>query len=1135
MSHWSQIRAQAQAKHLELFTTTGNNPSAEALLSAADTETGLQRIPVPANDPLLYGTAEAVLHSGIIWFNKDVERWCALFNQAHEYAHFWLHGDDAHCAESDINNEASEDNTQVGVKIVEGYSPHERRELEANVFARELLLPGNILKQWYLREEMSAADIATKVGMPIGMVFHQLSRALLTLDTLPPVPMSPVTPSKLILDQSQERAAYIKNGPVLVEAGPGTGKTSTLVGRILYLLDNCVPPTSILTLTFSNKAAEEMRSRVSTVVPDAAPRIWMGTFHAFGLELLRKYGTRLGLPPKPNVIDPVEAIFLLEHSLANLQLNFYQNLYEPAMSLKDILNAISRAKDELITPQTYTTLAQAMLNQANTLEKTEEANKSLEVARVYSFYQEYLEKENLLDFGDLICRAVNLLHDNPDICEEVQKQYKYFLVDEYQDVNTASRMLLRELAGVGNGLWVVGDAQQAIYRFRGAAPINMQLFTTDFPNAQILPLEINYRSQPVIVNTFSEFARKMNPKASFTSWQAKRSQSEGKVMFEIADNEIVEAEGIARKIKSQKADGTNYKDQAVICRSHTVLARLCAILEREEIPVLYLGDLFERSEVRDLLSLLELSCKPSGSSLVRVAQFDEYKIPLEDVLTLLALASEKSIPFPRALKLAPTIETLSERGLEGLTKLTKHLLEDEICYGNTAWSMLVQYLFGSAHYLRPVLTDNSVRGQQKRLAIYQFLQFAYELRNRTTNGSDPKRVFLEYVRRVAIFGEEKQLRQVPIWAESIDGVRILTVHASKGLEFHSVFLPYLSKKHFPASRQADRCPPPDGILTNTGQDWHNEEEECLFFVALSRARDRLCLSRAVRYGKQNSNASPFLTKVAIHLPRAVDGPTTWKGNKPVNFDTALPYKSSMDSCYTERALSIYMECPRQYYYEFHLNLRSQSDNSAYQQFHHCVYKVLGWIQRERTEGRQVDQQMAQKVLGEIWQVYGPREHIYEPIYWREAEAMVVRAINRGFLSYEEALKKDWEVVLPHGRVSFKPDQVEAIVGSSSRGLLVKRLRTGQRTKSEAEKEIYALYYKAVEQMYPKTKVEIQTLYLSTDEVVLVDITAKKVNTHLEKYDQAIIGIIQKDFTAAPNEKRCPRCPYYFICSGDKKD
>ena len=514
-----------------------------------------------------------------IWFNREIEPRRALFYQAHEYAHFWLHQGHGNQSDFGFDPETFEEPLPIGVNRVEGYGPDELREREANVFAREFLLPTDTLREWYESENVTASDIADRLGLPKGMVFHQMARALLTPE-LPSAHAPPADMEEQPLDQSQEEAAHARRGPLLLEAGPGTGKTRTLIGRILFLLRQNVQPSNILALTFSNRAAEEMRSRVAEADPDAAPRIWIGTFHAFGLELLRKYGSLLGFPPRINVLDPSDSIALLERILPNLHLHYYQNLYDPALYLRDIMAAISRAKDELVGPEKYTALAERMHRGAVTSEEIEKCRKSCRGRACLQVVPgNHWTESILLDFGDLIFKAVTLLRTHADVRNNLRATYRYVLVDEYQDVNRASGLLLKEVAGAGAGLWVVGDTRQAIYRFRGAAPTNMQQFGKDFPGAKVKTLRYNYRSQPAIVDVFAELAPQMlasKDGPAFVPWKPKRSDTGGRVSIEIADDLCSEADGLAKEIKCQRAAGIPYSEQAVLCRSHTTLGRIGA-------------------------------------------------------------------------------------------------------------------------------------------------------------------------------------------------------------------------------------------------------------------------------------------------------------------------------------------------------------------------------------------------------------------------------------------------------------------------------------------------------------------------------------------------------------------------------
>jgi superfamily I DNA/RNA helicase len=1136
VGQWEDVRRKARAYRAEVLDLTGGDTSAAALLAAVEKITGVRRHPVKAGDSLLDGGV-AVLDrdADTIWYDREVDPLLAVFYQTHEYGHFWLDAGQAACGTADIDTEEHEEPLPLGEQRVEGYGPEERRERGANVFAREFLLPTDEIKDWFLEEELDATTIADRVGVPEGMVLHQLTRALLTpeIDTGEVVERAPG--SEPDLDPSQREAACVERGPLLLDAGPGTGKTRALVGRIHFLLEEGVAPSSILALTFSNKAAEEMRSRIARLAPDAASRIWVGTFHAFGLEILRKFGTHLGLPSKPAVVDPVDGLFVLERSLPDLRLRHYQNLYEPTIHLADILSAISRAKDELVGPDEYAALAEQMLAGATTEQETQAAKKALEVARVYAFHQGYLEAEGMLDYGDLIVRSVQLLRQYPEVRQRLRSTYEHILVDEYQDVNRASGLLLKELAGGGEKLWAVGDVRQAIYRFRGASPSNVRLFLEDFPDAAVHALEHNYRSVPAVLDVFAKLAPDMRAArgAAFVPWRAERQQ-DGEVLMEIAEDGASEIKGLAREMKRQRGLGVAYADQAVLCRSHTNLARIAAGLEREGVPVLYLGDLFERPEVRDLLALLALACEGDGRGLLRVARFAEYRIPLADVKSLLDTAKERGVPFPRALKLARDSDTISERGKAGLDLLDRHL--EGLCYGSNAWGMLARYLFVRSSYVRVPLGEESVAGQQRRLAVYQFLQFAHAQRDLPVSGDeDPKRAFLRYVRRLEMFGEEKQLRQMSDWAGDIDAVRLLTVHASKGLEFGSVYLPVLGNGRFPAKRRPQPCPAPVGMLQAEEEDWHDEEEECLFFVALSRARDRLCLSRARRYLSQNSKPSPLLGRIAGLLPNPPDGEITWSREEAVEESSGMEPPAQILPSFSVEELETYMGCPRRYYYEFVLGLGGRREDSAYVEFQRCVYALLRWVQEELASGRSVEDAAVLLRLAEIWQERGPTDHPYEGFYRRNAEDMVVRALSYPALTSGASARPEWEIELEHGRVRLRPDHVADPENEAGNEPVIRRLRTGRSTRSERDKPVYGLYQKAAELYYPGCEPRLERFYLSTGEVEDARMKPDTAERRVKKYDDAIAGIRREQFVPEPDDRECPRCPHFFICPAAEDD
>jgi superfamily I DNA/RNA helicase len=816
-------------------------------------------------------------------------------------------------------------------------------------------------------------------------------------------------------------------------------------------------------------------------------------------------------------------LYLLESQLSALDLHHYLQLFEPTLPLREILKAISRAKDELAGPEKYQQLAEQQRAQATTEDQVVAADKALEVARVYTVYQNHLDQQHLLDFGDLIMKSVLLLQEHPDVCDKIQRTFQEVLVDEYQDVNRASAIFLHLLVGAGEGLWVVGDPRQSIYRFRGASPLNILGFTTDFLDAQVLRLQRNYRSLPAVLETYAHLASQMDSASPepFAKWEANRGESSGTVHFEIADTLDGECDGLAQMIQQNKSNGILYQDQAVLCRTHTVLGRIAERLEQAGIPVLYLGDLFERTEIRDLLALLMLA-SGGGHGLLRVARFREYAVPLEDVKALLAAAYERQIQFPDAFALVQTDLLLSDAGRAGLERLQQHL--SGLVFGVTPWGLLVHYLLNRSQYLHPILADSTVPAQQQRLAIHQFLQFVYA-QGRTASGPKAMRDFLENVRRLERWGDETQLRTLPVGADDIEAVRLLTVHASKGLEFKAVYMPYLGSGYFPLGKKPQPCPPPLGLLPDGHEHYHEDEEQSLFFVAMSRARDVLWLSRAERYGSRNSNASALLEKLVPILPRAPNGSVSLPSSvEPAAEVTHATPSATEPTGYDLDVLEVYLDCPRRYYYEYELDLIARRSDTAFLQFHRCVRDCIYWIQTEYAAGHAVTNPQAQTWLQAHWQTKGPVQHPYNDLYWEQALLMLNRALEGQAQAASIVVPVSIDLQLSSGTIRFTPSRILVTDDGTE---LIQRVRTGGSSSTERDSRIRAVY-QAAAKARPGRPSQIQTVHLSTGEVDQVTLTDKKLASGLRKYEEAIRGIQEHQFDPDPSD-HCPGCPYYFIC------
>ena len=799
MSLWSEIREQARAWHDELVS----EPSliaATNLLDRAIQATGITILRLPQDDILLDGAEGLYDREGHrILLAEELDEKYRPFVLAHEFGHHRLHDLHGTCTSDDVtaSTPAEPERSVVGDSDV--YSPKERAEAQANLFAREFLLPRHKIRARWSSSDCNAQSLADELGLNLDLVLQQLADSILLPDEKSPQARKPAPPP----DPSLDKAATVPSSPHQVRAGPGTGKTRTLLARIKWLIAQGHDPVTIVALTYSNDSAADLAVRLRAEIGDVAPAVWTGTFHAFGLELLRLYGDRIGLPADVKPFDRSDSLFLLEELLPSLKLDQYLDLRDPLRMLKSVLNAISRAKDQLAGPEAYAELARAM---AEDPDKAVATARAAEVAHIYSVYQQALEERGLVDFGDLIMRTHTLLNDHPDILANVRATAKHILVDEYQDMNRASALFLKLLVTPGQGPWVVGDARQSIYRFRGASPLNMTRFAEDFPGATHTDLAVNYRSGGRIVRTFSAFGETMGASRlpPMTRLEAHKGEHRGEVNFSLAATFEAEAEGIAQRIRRAVSDGGSFKDHVVLARSHTTLTRLTAHFERSGIPSLYFGDFFERSEIRDLLSILSVAGEKAGLGLLRVAQLDPYRVPVEDIAAFCTWRHEQDLRMLEALARADESSGLSDAGRTGLKQLAQDL--DGIGWTTSPHRVLLDFLFCKGRVRFGIFAADTIAGSQARLAAYQLLTIAFDFQR--VGKTDPKAAFLEHVRRLELLDEEKEYRAMPAAAASVDAVRLMTVHASKGLEFPHVHIAALSPYYFPAPNRYDPCPPP---------------------------------------------------------------------------------------------------------------------------------------------------------------------------------------------------------------------------------------------------------------------------------------------------------------------------------------
>ena len=1093
MDPWAEVRLRARACRAEAVAAAGGDPSAAAVVRAATAIRDIEVAPFAPGTRFEAGVLAVYERVGLILHvDATLPSGTREVVIAHEIGHHELHDDPVeHVTTIDAD-------AHVGAARIVGYSHRERREVAADAFAAELLCPADWLREEILDRGQRPFEVARALGVPEHVVVKQAIRAVL----LPPLEAPAVRSSQgVALDPTQTEAARWAGGPLLVDAGPGTGKTATLVGRIAHLLATGVPASRILVLTFSTRAAGELRQRVTEVARDAAGDLWTGTFHAFGLEVLHGWHDLVGRGPRPRILDRDGALDLLERNLHRLPpMSVHRDLRNPAVGLAPVLRTIARCKDEMIMPDDY-----AAAVRGASLDGGEAVVAAEEFVAIYETYQRLLADEDALDLGDLVTEAARLLEGHDDVARHYGERFAHVLVDEYQDVNAASVRLLGALCGPGTNLWVVGDARQSIYRFRGAEPGNVDRFATEF-GGETLSLKRNYRASNAIVGAFGTFARTMGSSAA--RWQAQRDEGEA-VRVMSAPNVAGECLAIRDRIEELRDDGVALGDQAILARTHGALDRIGRNLEHLGVPLLHIGDLFAREEVRDLLALVSIDAEPGGVGLLRLAALPVYAIPRPDALEVVRWAATQKLSIARTLSRAATIPGVSPKGARALSRLGQAIAN--VGPEATAWTVMTTWLF-ETHAPSSLVGPAAGRSPMGDTAVYQLLRLAAE------EGGGRQR-FLARVRRIAALGGGRDHGVVAAEAERGDAVRMTTIHAAKGAEFSAVHLPMAASQFVPMRRQRDDHPPPPDLarLAMTAED-HDAEERCLWFVALSRARDHLTISHARRYANgRDTRPTPFLARIGDVA--SSDHPIAETG------ETAMASRPQHPrSAYPVRDLETYMRCPARYAFEVVDGLADASPPSAHRKFLAAVHLTIQAMQREWTDRPTLptdDDALA--ALATAWAKAGPVGHPAEGYYRATAERMATRMAQLiGDGSGDVHHDDDWVVDLGAGLVLIRPHRV---IEHPWGAITVQELRTSGQGEPSVTR--LALLLAGARGRFPDERVTVETLDMETGDVtegyVFDEVEA------LAPYGEAIVAIEGGAFAPRPHPGACPSCPFLFAC------
>lgn len=657
------------------------------------------------------------------------------------------------------------------------------------------------------------------------------------------------------LNEMQKKAVLQTEGPVLILAGAGSGKTGALTVRIAHLLETGVKPWNILAITFTNKAAKEMRERVEKLVGDGARDMWISTFHSTCVRILRREIHHLDYENQFSIYDGDDQEKIMREAFKRLNMS----TTDKSFSVKGAMAVISHLKEEMTSWEEYS-------------QKVDKNDlKAVRIAKVYQTYQNMLKENNALDFDDLIYKTVLLFRSFPDVLEKYQDRFRYIMVDEYQDTNTSQYELVAMLANQHKNLCVVGDDDQSIYGWRGANIRNILDFEKDFPDTTVIKLEQNYRSTKKILEAANAVIHNNQTRKDKTLW----TENDAGSILHIykADNEYDECRFVAEKIQELEKAGRKRNEMAVLYRTNAQSRAVEDQMVKKGIPYRLFGGVrfYERKEIRDILSYLKVMANPADTiALRRIINVPKRGIGETSLDKLAAFAEEQNIPLYGALARLDEITTLKTRiaKFKDFYELFEHLREDA---AGLSVAELIDAVVKRTGYLQILMAEGTDEALSRIQNIDEFVNKAAEFDKANPEGN--LEGFLEEVALVA---------DIDSYEEGEEAVALMTLHSAKGLEFPYVFIIGMEEGIFPGYR-----------AVMYGGEKEIEEERRLCYVGITRAKEELFLTHAknrMQHGiTQYNPPSRFLKEIPADL---VDLPTRQVSEMAKRYDAMTTMKNT---------------------------------------------------------------------------------------------------------------------------------------------------------------------------------------------------------------------------------------------------
>jgi DNA helicase-2/ATP-dependent DNA helicase PcrA len=872
------------------------------------------------------------------------------------------------------------------------------------------------------------------------------------------------------LGADQRAAAVIGSDPVRVVAGAGTGKTAVIAERFRRLVASGVEPSSILVMTFTERAAGEMRERIEDLID--APAASVGTFHSVALGWLRADGRAIGVPAGFRILAGADRWILARELMWRIGDQVLTGDERPDDLVGPLLQMLERMKQELVPLERLGAWAGSTDDPA----RVALMRASLKLFRAY---EKECRKLRLLDFDDLLVLAVRLFEKNPNLLSDYKIRFPHVLVDEYQDLNLAQERLV-ELIAHGGDPFIVGDDDQSIYRFRGASRASLERFLHHFPTARTITLGRNRRSSrrivaaasTLIVNNLDRLAKQLRseePGAQVEIWQC-------------ADG-LAEASAVADEASRLAAGGTPLSAIAVLCRTNAIARPIASALAARGVPHVVIGGhgFLDRPEIKDLIAMLRVLRDPGDR-----------------------IAMARITARPAASGLAPLVEPLAAAS----TQVDVRDLFFDLMETTRFLDVLASGLEASE------AARATANGSRFGELIAEFCE---------TSPDHSLEAFMQHLDLVLLSGEDEEPAEVDV---AQDAVIVMTIHQSKGLEFEAVFVPSLVEGRLPQSGRSPRFELPPAVLEPLvrGREDVIAEERRLLYVAMTRARSRLYLTHSTHYeGGRRWRGSRFLDEIRAAGPRTVSEREIQSSSPAPQTISAQPHTSQVQLSYS--AIAAYLECPRQYWFRHEQRLPVvQSAEAVHGVILHEVLRRAGELRRE---GKRVSGAAMKSIHADVWRTTPFPDERRAGTFMRNGLAELQEYRRRGGLEAVPAyLEHPFSAAIDGWTLRGVIDRIDR-TDSGWRIIDYKSGRPVTRRRRDLQVALYALGATSAMQLSP---VELEVTYLASGETVRVDSVDGLVSDAQHQGAEVADGIKAGRFEPRPERRRCRLCPYRLACA-----